>query len=519
MNAESPPPPHGPSTALLVVDMQREFLSPGGMLKQPIDGEALVGPLAAVVDTARARGCAIVWIRSEYPARELPPAPLRPPRPAGARFRGVPMNDDRLAGGHAGRPCCAPGTAGAALHPAVAEMIRAGDLRVTKTRYSSFSETGLHDQLRRRGVQRVLLCGVLADICVQATAADAFFLGYEVTAITDCVGATTRARRRSGLDAIAERYGALSTSAQLLTSWSGVRRGLGAGDSEVHYGALPPELAAAAFSALRGEIEWQTMHHRGGAVPRGISIQGTVDDGVEPVYRHPADEQPPLVPWTKTADALRRAVEARLGQRFNHALIQRYQDGVSYISPHADKTLDIERGSAIINLSLGATRTMQLRSKDRVYMPDGTHQFPSRRVELPHNSLFVLGWETNRAYMHAIRQDKRPAREKRADELRERGERISLTFRTVSTFRLPSGALFGQGARRKTRAEAEGLGPDARASRSSPDRERDEARAMLEAFGRENRSSDFDWDAHYGGGFDVLNFRVLNRPERGSEQA
>ena len=49
MNAEISPPPPGRSTALLVVDMQREFLSAEGMLKRPVDGEPLLGPLAAVV--------------------------------------------------------------------------------------------------------------------------------------------------------------------------------------------------------------------------------------------------------------------------------------------------------------------------------------------------------------------------------------------------------------------------------------------------------------------------------------
>ncbi|MCB9751487.1 MAG: isochorismatase family protein [Myxococcales bacterium] len=493
----------GPRTALLVVDMQREFLTREGMLREPVDGELLVGPLGAVVETARARGCHVVWIRSEYPIREREPPPLRPPRPAGARYEGVPENSDHLASGHAGSPCCAPGTRGAELYPPVAAMIQDGDLRVTKDRYSAFSETGLHEQLRRREVTRVLVCGVVANVCVRATATDAFFLGYEVTAITDCIGASTRGRMREGLDGVA-RVAALRTSAQLLSEWAGARRGLGAGDSAIHYGVLPPELAARAFEALRAEIAWQEMRHRGGPVPRRISIQGTVgEDGVEPVYRHPADEQPQLVPWTPTADALRRAVEARVGQRFNHALIQRYEGGLSYISPHADKTLDVERGSAVINLSLGATRTMVLRAKLRVDMPDGTHHYPSQRVAMPHNSLFVLGWATNRAFMHGIRQDKRPDREKRGDETAEGGERISLTFRTIATFQRRDGRLFGQGARCKTRAALDDAPP-----RATPERE--EALAMLEAFGRENRSPDFDWDAHYGRGFDVLNFRVLN---------
>jgi len=483
-------------TALLIVDMQREFLTDAGMFRRPVDAGRLIAPLQAMIAAARATRSPVVWIRSEYPDRDQRPSPMRPPRPAGAAYAEAPMNDERLASGHAGRPCCAPKSPTAELLAPLAEFVRDEDLVITKARYSAFMETELDARLRERGVDRIDLCGVVANVCVRATAADAFFLGYGVTAISDCIGATTPRRWREGLDAIARWYGEVRPSAGLLSQARAHLGGLGAGDSAIHYGVLSPELAATALATLGHEIPWRTMHHRGGVVPRELSIQGTVAGDVEPLYRHPADEQPPLTPWTPTADAIRREVSAFLEQPLNHGLIQRYADGQSFINPHADKTLDVARGTAIVNLSLGATRTLLLRPKGRDR--DGE----LRRIALPHNSLFVLGWETNRRFVHGIRHDRRADAEKRADELAEGGMRISLTLRTIATFRrLRDGRLFGQGARAKTEADLAGGSP------SADDLE--EATAMLEAFGQENRDPEFAWQDHYGAGFDALNFRIL----------
>ena len=181
------------------------------------------------------------------------------------------------------------------------------------------------------------------------------------------------------------------------------------------------------------------MLHRGSAVPRLVCMQGTFSYGgdyqaaAEPVYRHPADDQPAMRAWTPTVETLRRRVEAALGhtQVLNHALIQYYRGGADYISEHADKTLDVLRGSAIVNLSLGATRVMVLRGKKEALpgapplaglpsapspqnSPSGKRRGrtagfvtapsrPTQRVSLPDGSLFVLGWQTNRDLTHEIR--------------------------------------------------------------------------------------------------------------------
>ncbi|OSC99632.1 hypothetical protein PYCCODRAFT_1372773 [Trametes coccinea BRFM310] len=288
---------------------------------------------------------------------------------------------------------------------------------------------------------------------------------------------------------------------------------IGEGDSYVLYDFLPPEVADVAFDLLKKEVKWNKMSHRGGEVPRLVAVEGSVlEDGSHPVYRHPADESPPLLPFSPTVERIRQHVEAVLHEPVNHVLIQHYRSGADYISEHSDKTIDVVRGSMIVNVSLGAQRVMTLRTKkDALAHPkadldavatessekDGKKR-AIQRVPLPHNSIFVMGLATNAKWMHSIRTDKRPVVEKTEAELYKDGERISLTFRTIGTFLTQDeNHIYGQGAKAKTRAEARPV------VRGGEDAER-----LLAAFGAENHQSDFDWDANYGEGFDVLHFRA-----------
>lgn len=113
---------------------------------------------------------------------------------------------------------------------------------------------------------------------------------------------------------------------------------LGSGDSRIILDVLSSALADEAFAVLREEVEWQTMHHRSGKVPRLVAVQGEIlKDGSMPLYRHPADESPRLHAFSATVEKIRKEIEALLNQPFNHALIQLYRDGNDNISEHADK--------------------------------------------------------------------------------------------------------------------------------------------------------------------------------------
>jgi alkylated DNA repair dioxygenase AlkB len=184
-----------------------------------------------------------------------------------------------------------------------------------------------------------------------------------------------------------------------------------------------------AFHEINNEITWNEMLHKGGAVPRLISIQGDVWKNAFPLYRHPADEQPQLVPWTTTVRECRNKTVDIVNQPLNHALIQLYRNGKDNISEHADKSLDILRGTSIINVSFGASRVMILKTK-----ADYNGNKIAQKITIPHNSIFVLGWKTNLEFTHSIKQDKRVSVLKRADELLYDEQRISLTFRQIATW-------------------------------------------------------------------------------------
>lgn len=313
------------------------------------------------------------------------------------------------------------------------------------------------------------------------------------------------------------------------------------GDTTLLHNFLPPAVIDGLFEQLCEEVHFKRMRHQGSEVPRFVAVQGAIDtDGTQPVYRHPSDESPPLAAFTPAVQLIRGHVERQLGHPVNHVLIQCYRNSSDYISEHSDKTLDIFRWSYIANVSIGATRTMVFRTKRGDKKAAGAAHTgnssgsttpleaidraatkpvdilkevqpvkrQTTRCPMPHNSLIKMGLVTNEKWLHGIKADKRPQSEKTTDELAWNGTRISLTFRYIVTFLSPSPhvsssepVIWGQGAVSKRREHA----------RPVLNGQTPEAVAMLRSFGRENNSPDFDWEANYGGGFDVLHMKAAPR--------
>jgi nicotinamidase-related amidase len=273
------------------------------------------------------------------------------------------------------------------------------------------------------------------------------------------------------------------------------------GDTTVISNLIPRAEAEGIYETIKAEVQWQMMSHQGGEVPRLVAVQGEIaSDGSIPIYRHPSDESPPLLEFSAAVSVIRREVEKTVGHPVNHCLIQLYRSGTDYISEHSDKTLDIVPDTYIANVSLGAQRTMTFRTKrplkdGKPVQTEKDQPRSSCRAILPHNSLCRMSLVTNMRWLHSIRQDKRMDREKTPAELDYDGMRISLTFRLIGTFLdKDQTRIWGQGAVAKHKKHARRVvnGP-------TP-----EAQRMIEAFGTENRSSEFDWPAVYGQGFDVL---------------
>jgi len=157
----------GPRDALLVVDVQNDFL-PGGALGIA-DGDAVVPPINRLLDAWRARGWPVYLSRDWHPAGHCSFAAQGGPWPV-----------------H-----CVAGTPGAAF--AASLRIAPDDTIISKATnrdrdaYSALDGTPLADEFRRASVRRLVIGGLATDYCVRATGLDALAAGLEVVICRDAV--------------------------------------------------------------------------------------------------------------------------------------------------------------------------------------------------------------------------------------------------------------------------------------------------------------------------------------------
>jgi nicotinamidase-related amidase/alkylated DNA repair dioxygenase AlkB len=324
---------------------------------------------------------------------------------------------------------------------------------------------------------------------------------------------TTEQSGRSSTPSLQSSKIGKTSKLQSLANFPVLRPGdrIAEGDSRIVYDFLPPDLhhhtdaskplKDLIFSQLYNEVRWQKMMHQQGEVPRLVCCQGEFGaDGSMPVYRHPTDQTLPLLHFSPKVQLVRKKAEKLVGHALNHVLIQLYRSGNDYISEHSDKTLDIAKGSSIVNVSFGAQRTMRLRTKKSGRADESEEaQRETQRVAMPHNSMFVLGLKSNKKWLHGVMADKRLPAERSKEEMAYSGIRISLTFRHIKTFLdARNTVIWGQGASSKDQREACDV----------INNDDEETERIVRAFSRENHSTEFDWDEWYGDGFDVLHLHV-----------
>lgn len=166
-------------TALLIIDMQRDFLEPGGfgeMLGNDVSLlKAAVAPCKAVLDAARAADMLVVHTREGH-RPDLSDAP--------------PI---KLAKGNPRQCIGAPGPMGRILirgepgHDIVAELYPIdGEPVVDKPGKGAFYQTDLDLMLRNRGIDNLIVCGVTTEVCVNTTVREANDRGYRCVVLGDC---------------------------------------------------------------------------------------------------------------------------------------------------------------------------------------------------------------------------------------------------------------------------------------------------------------------------------------------
>lgn len=177
----------GAQPAILVIDMQNDFLDDGCFLYLGPDSHQVIPPIQRLLDTARRTGVPIVYTQQVH----------RPDFADGGRWA------DKFTGFKQGG--LREGTPGVEI----AEEIRPepGDHVIKKRRPSGFFQTDLDVYLRSLGVDTVILTGCTTSGCIRATALDAFSYNYRLIVPRECVGDRAREPHEANLFDINMKYG------------------------------------------------------------------------------------------------------------------------------------------------------------------------------------------------------------------------------------------------------------------------------------------------------------------------
>jgi nicotinamidase-related amidase len=208
-------------TALVVIDMQRDFVEPGGFGASLGNDVTLlhtaIAPIAALLQAWRARGWPVLHTRECHrpDLSDCPPA---------KRGRGEPalrIGDP----GPMGRLLVA-GEAGVEIIPAVAPA--AGEWVIDKPGKGMFWHTclpgGLHARLQAAGITHLVFTGVTTEVCVQTSMREANDRGYECLIVEDATESYFPAFKQAALAMISAQgaiVGWRTTSAQLLAALPG----------------------------------------------------------------------------------------------------------------------------------------------------------------------------------------------------------------------------------------------------------------------------------------------------------
>ncbi|MGZ8802061.1 MAG: cysteine hydrolase family protein [Mycobacterium sp.] len=187
-------------TALIVIDMQRDFLLPGGFgesLGNDVDQLLkVVPPLAALISAARAAGVMVIHTREGHQPdlSDCPPAKLS---------RGAPSK--RIGDqGKYGRILIR----GEFGHDIVDELAPIdGEVVIDKPGKGAFYATELSDVLAAAGITQLLVTGVTTEVCVHTTTREANDRGFECLVVSDCVGSYFPEFQRIGLEMITAQGG------------------------------------------------------------------------------------------------------------------------------------------------------------------------------------------------------------------------------------------------------------------------------------------------------------------------
>jgi nicotinamidase-related amidase len=209
-------------TALLVIDMQRDFIEPGGfgeLLGNDVNVmRYIIEPIRRVLTAFRAAGMVVIHTREGHQPdlSDCPPSKLARGR-LSRRIGDQGPNGRILVRGERGHDIIE------ALRPLQGETV------VDKRGKGSFYATDLDDLLRRRRIESLIVTGVTTEVCVHSTVREANDRGYECLVLSDCVQSYFPEFQRVALQMLSAQggiFGWVSSSAQFLSALKASSRAL-----------------------------------------------------------------------------------------------------------------------------------------------------------------------------------------------------------------------------------------------------------------------------------------------------
>jgi nicotinamidase-related amidase len=200
------------NAALIIIDMQRDFLEPGGfgaaLGNNVAHLQVAVGPGRAVLSAARKAGMLVIHTREGHrpDLSDAPPLKVNRGDPALRIGAMGPMGRILIRG--------EPG------HDIIPELYPiAGEPVIDKPGKGAFCQTDLELMLRNRGIETLLVCGVTTEVCVNTTVREANDRGFRCIVLSDCCASYFPVFHEAGLAMIKAQggiFGWVSGSRSLL---------------------------------------------------------------------------------------------------------------------------------------------------------------------------------------------------------------------------------------------------------------------------------------------------------------
>lgn len=188
--------------AIVLVDMARDFVEPGGFIadaggpEYQAKAKAIIDPLKQLLETARRVGVTVVYSTDCH-------------TPEDSELRKWP-------------PHSMKGSKWAEIVPELAPQ--PNDLVLPKTTYSGFQSSNIEADLKARNIETLYITGLHTDCCCRHTSGDAFQKGFDLVWVTDALQAFTSDAHQSGLDYYEAWYATeperqFKTADEVIDSW------------------------------------------------------------------------------------------------------------------------------------------------------------------------------------------------------------------------------------------------------------------------------------------------------------